>query len=410
MLSYERHSQSAVGKGQTVDAQAPPRRYYLDWLRVLAIFLIFVYHCTRPFDTEDWHVKNAVTYGWLGSAADLLAVWGMPLVFVISGASTFFSVGKLPPLVFLRERALRLLVPLVVGIYTHAAFQVYLERLTHGEFSGSFADFYPHYFDGFKEFGGNFAWHGMHLWYLEMLFVFSLLFLPLLAWLRRGGAGLLDRLAAAVARPGGVYLLAAPLVLALVTLDPTRAWWSAPAWAGWSIVLLALFFLLGFVLPAREDVQQSVRRLRWLSLGLAAVMPFIVVPLLGTVGEPQYGTPYYAGMITLLGLFSWCCILAAFGFTMQRLSFGSTFLWLANEAVLPIYVLHQTVILSLAFFLVQWPIHDLLKFVVLLVGSFAASVAIYWFLIRPFNVMRVLFGMKPRPRTAPAVRPTPTPA
>lgn len=389
---------------------APPRRYYLDWLRVLAIFLVFVYHCTRPFDTEDWHVKNAVTYATLTWTADLLAVWGMPLVFVISGASAFFSVGKLPPHIFLRERALRLLVPLIVGIYTHVALQVYLERLTHGEFSGSFIEFYPHYFDGFLEFGGNFAWHGIHLWYLEMLFVFSLLLLPLLAWLRRGGAGLLNGLAAAAARPGGVYLLAAPLIVALIALDPSQDWWGGANFAGWSMILFALFFLLGFVLPAREDLQQSVRRVRRLSLGLAVALAAVGVPLLAAYGNPQFGTLHYAGIAAMYGLFTWCCILAACGFAMQRLSFGSTFLWLANEAVLPVYVLHQTVILSIAYFVVQWPIHDLLKFVVLLLGSFGASVAIYWFLIRPFNVMRVLFGMKPRPHTAPAARPTPTPA
>jgi hypothetical protein len=78
----------------------------------------------------------------------------------------------------------RLLVPLVVGTFTHIAFQVYLERLHKGEFSGSFFDFYPHYFDGMYGFGGNFAWMGLHLWYLEALFLFSLLCLPVFLWLK----------------------------------------------------------------------------------------------------------------------------------------------------------------------------------------------------------------------------------
>ena len=71
---------------------------------------------------------------------------------------------------FVKDKVLRLLVPLLVGDFTHASLQVYLERFTHGQFSGSYFQFLPHYFKGFYEGGnpasGNFALTGMHLWYL----------------------------------------------------------------------------------------------------------------------------------------------------------------------------------------------------------------------------------------------------
>jgi hypothetical protein len=47
-------------------------------------------------------------------------------------------------------QVLRLLVPLLVGIFTHIMLQVYLERVSHGQFSGSFFEFIPHYFDGWS--------------------------------------------------------------------------------------------------------------------------------------------------------------------------------------------------------------------------------------------------------------------
>ena len=34
------------------------RRYDIDWLRIIAVFLVFIYHCSRFFDLNDWHVKN----------------------------------------------------------------------------------------------------------------------------------------------------------------------------------------------------------------------------------------------------------------------------------------------------------------------------------------------------------------
>jgi glucan biosynthesis protein C len=77
----------------------------------------------------------------------------------------------------------------------------------------------------------------------------------------------------------------------------------------------------------------------------------------------------------------------------------------ANEAVLPFYILHQTVVVTLGFFIVQWTVPDGLKFFVILVGSFAISMCLYEFLVRRFNLLRFLFGMKPKQRGAMVVQP-----
>ena len=123
------------------------RRFDLDWIRVIAILTIFIFHTGRFFDPFDWHVKNVIEYEGMGIWSSFLVSWGMPLIFTISGASLFFSIkgaGK-----FIKDKVLRLLVPLIVGVFTHAALGVYFERITHFQFSGSFWEFYPHYFDGF---------------------------------------------------------------------------------------------------------------------------------------------------------------------------------------------------------------------------------------------------------------------
>ena len=74
--------------------------------------------------------------------------------------------------------------------------------------------------------------------------------------------------------------------------------------------------------------------------------------------------------------------------------------------MLPFYILHQTVIMSVGYFVVQWAIPDLLKWLIIVPVSFAIIMALYEFLVRRYNVMRFLFGMKPLKRTAPvAIRP-----
>ncbi|MCL4517408.1 MAG: hypothetical protein M1379_17815 [Firmicutes bacterium] len=75
---------------------------------------------------------------------------------------------------------MRLAVPWALVVFILSPHQVYIERLTHRQFSGSFAGFLPHYFDGWYGIApnGNFAWMGLHLWYLLFLFLFSTVTLP----------------------------------------------------------------------------------------------------------------------------------------------------------------------------------------------------------------------------------------
>ena len=157
----------------------PDRLHYIDWLRVLAMFSIFFFHNARLFDFEDWHVKNANASLGSDIFIGFCAQWMMPLFFILAGASVYYALKFRTGRGFIRERTMRILIPLViVGFFIISPPQVYLERLTHGAFSGTFFQFYPHYFDGLYGLGGNFAWMGMHLWFLVLLFLYSLIALP----------------------------------------------------------------------------------------------------------------------------------------------------------------------------------------------------------------------------------------
>ncbi|MBT8356807.1 MAG: acyltransferase, partial [Deltaproteobacteria bacterium] len=167
------------------------RRYELDWLRVLAILIVFLYHSTRFFNLGEWHIKNINTYVWVEMWNVFATRWMMPLFFIISGASLFYALGKTSGWrKFYVDKFLRLMIPVLIASVTHSALQVYLERLTHGQFSGSFLSFLPEYFNGvYAAIGmpGNFAFHGMHLWYLLFLFLYSLICYRLFIWLKGSG-------------------------------------------------------------------------------------------------------------------------------------------------------------------------------------------------------------------------------
>lgn len=379
------------------------RQVYLDWLRVLGVLAVFLYHSTRFFNLDDWHVKNPITYDWLEIWNQFAILWLMPLLFVVSGISLYYATGKGQPARLVKDKLLRLVVPLLVGIFTHCALQVYLERLTHGQFSGTFFQFLPLYFTGHYEGGnpaaGNFAQTGMHLWYLAWLFAFTMVLYPIMLWFHGRGRRLLDRLGDFFSLPGAMYLLALPLMLMAFDNEdsPFLLWWEA----GWSLLVYACLIAIGFLLGSRERLLDNARRLRWVSLALAVVST-VAAAGIGLIGEePAFGSARYISAVALRGLSAWCWVLAFIGLGRAYLTRSTPFLRYANQGVLPFYIMHQTVLLGIGYLVVQWSIPSLLKWAILFAVSFALIVAVYDLLVRRFNLLRVLFGLKWQPK-APA--------
>jgi hypothetical protein len=379
-----------------MDIKPIQRRYDLDWLRVFAIFAVFgLHHATRFFDTDDWLIKNATTYLPVQIWLEFCTSWGMPLILIISGASAFFALEKLRPGKYIAGLFLRLFVPLMVGMFTHIAFLIYLEHLHKGTFSGSFFVFYPHYFDGMYGFGGNFAWMGLHLWYLELLFILSLLFLPLFIWFKRTSIGqrVLEGMGDLLANPFAVLLLALPVILLILNLD--EAGLGTQAMGGWSFVIYPLFYFAGFVILSNERLQKHIVRMRWIHLAMGVT--FSTAYLFGEF-QTFYPTDDFLladRLVKVLDCFVvWSWLLTVLGFGMRHLNFTNPFLKYANEAVLPFYILHLTMLITVGYFVVQWAVSDLLKYVIILTSSFLAIMGLYEFGVRRFNLMRFLFGMR----------------
>lgn len=380
-----------------METKTVQRRHDLDWVRVLAIMSVFVFHSTRFFPIEDWHVKNAVTYIWVDIFEQFMTTWMMPFVFLISGASIFYAMNKGGAGTFFKDKVLRLLLPLVVAVFTYAPLQVYLERFTHGQFGGSFFDFLPHYFEGvYLETGqpGNFAFHGMHMWYVMILFLYCVIFYPLFRWWKGSGRGVLEKLGNLFAFRWTLWLVMALPILIL------HNWVSDTDWefgsGGWPFLYYILYLLYGFVIASHERVQANIRHARGFNLSLGVIFSTIFVVLLSVPALVELED----AVGDMLWILSACSLLPAMlGFGMQYLTFSTRFLQYTNEAVLPFYILHQTVLLSVGYFVVQWAIPDLAKWAIIFISSFIVIMAVYEYVVRRFNVMRFLFGMKPLART-----------
>jgi peptidoglycan/LPS O-acetylase OafA/YrhL len=164
--------------------------------------------------------------------------------------------------------------------------------------------------------------------------------------------------------------------------------------AGWTYYVYLWITFAGFLVASHDGVQAGIERLRWLSLPVGLVLVGASVFLLTLEAGPAFGTWRNALGWGCRALGSWYSVLAILGFVRKHLDFSTPFLNYANEAVLPFYILHQTVLLCVGYFVVQWAIPDLLKWAVILIVSFPIIIVLYEFLVRRFNPMRFLFGMK----------------
>ena len=123
-------------------------------------------------------------------------------------------------------------------------------------------------------------------------------------------------------------------------------------------------------------------------------------------GDPAYGSVRFAQVFGLFGLSSWFWILAFLGFGFKYLTRSRPVLAYANEAVLPFYILHQTVLLCVGYYVTTWAIPDPAKLLIISLSSLAIIGVVYEFLVRRINVLRLLFGMKALPASQqPALRP-----
>jgi len=380
-----------------MNPNAANRRYELDWLRVAAILVVFLYHSSRFFNLGDWHVKNLNTYVWVEIWNFFATRWMMPLFFIISGASLFYAIGKSAGWGrFYVDKFLRLMMPVIVGAVTFSILQVYLERLTHGQFSGSFVAFVPAYLNGvYLGIGmpGNFAFHGMHLWYLLFLFIYSLLCYRLFIWLKGGGGQMLNRITSFFSVPGLMYPgFAVPLVM-MKALIPHAV--LEVGNGGWGFLYYIWFLIAGFIIMSSSRLQQQIIHQRWISLLLGVSFSSVHLYLLfgrSNMVLPAGVTDWIYALLSFFSAWSW--LLAILGFGMRLLAFDRPWLRSANEGVLPFFILHQTVLLGAGYFVVALNIHDAAKWAIVLTSSFVVIIALYLRLIRKFEALRFLFGMQ----------------
>lgn len=225
--------------------QSTPRQAWLDWLRILAIFGVLIFHSAMPFATElDWHIRNKETSNILLEMNMWLHMFRMPLLFFISGTVSYYMMQSRNTGGFIKLRMSRLLIPLLFGMLVIVPPQVYMERLTQG-YHGSYLHFYTTMFTSGPYPKGNLSWH--HLWFILYLVLYDIVCAPLFAWIV-SAKGLKFRNGLSWFSKGKrIYLLTLPgiIVYTSFTLKYPE---TNTFWGDWAYMAYWLLFLLpGFL-------------------------------------------------------------------------------------------------------------------------------------------------------------------
>ncbi len=404
----------------------------LDLMRVLLVFGLIFFHTARIFDTLPLPegVKNEP-----GSVAATIIVaffslWGMPLMMAISGFAIWHSLRKRSGASFLRERVQRLLVPFVFGVLAIVPLQAYVHsRQVDPAESQTYWQFLPQFFDvrPCPDLVNAFIcpdrstalFTTAHLWFLKDLFIFSVLLLPFFLYLRsERGARVGESLAGFLARPGAILLLGVPVAVVEAGLV------TSTMGGGWNEYTYAVLLVCGFLTASDTRLRQAMGRGWRIALVVGLVVEIVYVVALYVLIEVYDVDPlhsYDGGSILwrmVKGVGAWAWVVAILGFgsrsgsgrerrrpreplapgeTPRRPDLGARAIAYAGEAFLVVYILHQTVVFVIGYYVVQWQTTAFLKYAVISLASLAVTLLLYEFAVRRMRVTRWLFGMRPKP-------------
>lgn len=364
------------------------RRYDLDWLRVCSVFAVFLHHVCMPFNGDDFHIMNNESSKILDDIMVYFEQFRLPILFLVSGVGTVFAFSKKTWYQFIIERIKRLVIPLAFGVLVIVPPQVYYEEYIE---QSSFFKVLPEIVLQNKV---------NHLWFIEQLFVLSLLFIPIILLMNSNKRFLVYNFMSKWSQKFGIFSWVVILIILRVLSKFYFPSNSNSLTNLSTLVFYAFFFFSGIVIAKNQKVWLLLQKNRRKNLFLAFIstVVFYVYYFMPTdVISPFLSLHHRWNLWYIVCcLVSWGVIISILGYSSVYLNNKSKVLSKLNEAVYPFYILHQTVIIIFGYYIINNDLTLIIKLLLLLISSFFTIGVIYIFFIKPFRLIRFLFGMKNR--------------
>jgi glucan biosynthesis protein C len=347
--------------------QSFERRYDIDWLRVIAIGMLLVYHIAivfQPWGRFILFISNEESIDSIWPVMAMMNIWRIPLLFFVSGMGVFFAARKRNWKQLLGERAKRILIPLLFGIFFIVPIHIYLFQ--------SFYSLETSYEPGFG-----------HLWFLYNIIFYFLCFIGLAIYFPDNpNNSFLNSFRWILNKPGGLYVFIVPFIVIAELFNPQffSIWYE-----GLHAFFYCMYaFFLGLSFVAVGDVfWQKVSQLRSVSLIIAVALYLIRYQYF------DFNSPHF---LTAIESITW--IFTAFGFGYKYLNRSSKKITYLSSAAYPIYIIHMAFQYLACYWILPLEISAWLKLILIILTTYACCFLIYEFLIRRVKYVRPLFGLK----------------
>lgn len=379
------------------------RRADIDWIRVGAFGLLIIYHVGLVYAPWDWHVHSPHTYEPLRYAALITNPWRLTLLFLVSGVALRFMSRRLTPGAVLKARLARLIPPFLFGVLVLVPPQSWIEAVEKGSWNQSLPAWWLSEFSpaGFAD--------GIplnHLWFVLYIGVYSVAAISLLAWPR--AIALIERGAEWLL--GGWRLLILPIVYLAVSRQNLFATYglSNHLTTDWYNHAMSFgVFVVGFLLALREQVWRDFEALRWVSLALALVaLPALIIL------EARPDGMMFDGWVqnAVFAVDQWATICAVVGFASRHIrAADGPLLRYLTDAVFPCYLAHQTILVICAHLLKPGGLPVGIEAPLMICITLGGSLTVYE-AVRRVDLIRPLWGLKPRVPANPAAMPAAAPS
>lgn len=378
--------------------QPKQRIYYLDWLRVSAFGVLILFHSWQPFTNFNWFLNSSHK----SIVADIFSVffhtWRLHLIFFVSGVGTWLAIRSRGSQ-FFRDRFQRLIIPFIFGALVIVPCQYYYQQLQQPS-SIRFTDFMIHYpaFIASRNYGFDlFSWIleiGIHLWYLPYLFIMTLITYPLLK--RINATGLSETVLQKLTKhPSLILLLALPVIFTIILLQPLFPEYTSVA----DFLTYAFFFVYGFMLMREHarllpilNKNTTILLILGIISSLLLISFLLIDPLRKAAFDPKYDLDHVIVSIPLgLSAFSWPLYFVSL--FSRHFNVNSQLLPELNRSVLPVYIVHQSIIVVAGYYIIKYIDTGFLEFILIVFTTIVLSGLAFYF-IKKFRATRVVFGLK----------------
>jgi glucan biosynthesis protein C len=332
--------------------------------------------------------------------------WRMDLIFLISGVASAYLLKTDHVLRFLWQRHWRLVLPLVFGMIVVIPIQPYAQGVSNGLVEPGFWHFLKDYFGGkqwpegaFDGWDSGFTWN--HLWYLAYLWMYTLALAVIAKPLASTGGRKLAGLFTGLRGRKLLVLPAVPLFLFTVILQPMFPEDGDFIHDWYRNAVYFTVFLYGYLVARDAEFWKEVLRLRRISLGLA-LLTFTPYVFFAAIMPDDIPYSQQLVMWALRNFYIWTALLAILGWGHALLN--RPFHWLpwANESVYPWYILHQSLIVGLGFWIADYRLGPVAEPALLLAGTVIGCFAISE-IVKRIPILRPFFGLKARVSTRPGL-------